>query len=150
MSGPAGRLLALDLGDVRIGTALSDPLGITAQPLGTIERVGPKKDLQRIDDLVREHGVKSVIVGYPLLMSGEEGERAAAARKFAEALRRRLGRVMVELWDERLTTVEAERTMISLGASRRRRRQRADTVAAVLILQSYLDSRSLEGGGKGS
>jgi putative Holliday junction resolvase len=149
VSAREGRLLALDLGDVRIGTALSDPLGITAQPLGTMERIGPRKDLQRIDELVREHEVKTVIVGYPLLMSGEEGESAVAAREFAEALRRRSGRVQVELWDERLTTVEAERTMISFGASRRQRRKIADTVAAVLILQSYLDSRSLDGGGAG-
>lgn len=150
MTSGKGRSLALDLGDVRIGTALSDPLGITAQPLGTIARVGPRKDLQRIDELIREHDVRTVIVGYPLLMSGEEGERAVAAREFAEQLRRRSGRLEVELWDERLTTVQAERTMISGGASRRQRRKRADTVAAVLILQSYLDSRSLQGGGSAS
>jgi putative Holliday junction resolvase len=144
-----GRVLALDLGDVRIGTALSDSLGITAQPLGTLERIGPRKDLKRIEGLVSEHEARIVIVGYPLLMSGEEGNSAAEAREFAEALRKRLRGVDVELWDERLTTVEAERTMITGGATRRQRRKRVDTVAAVLILQSYLDSKSLEGGGAG-
>jgi putative Holliday junction resolvase len=141
------RFLALDLGDVRIGVALSDPLALTAQPLETIRRVGPRKDLHRICELVRDKQAGCVIVGLPLLLSGEEGTKAVEAREFAEQLRRRLPGVQVELWDERLTTAEAERTMLTDNVSRKKRRERMDALAAVLILQSYLDSRGAGGGG---
>ena len=141
MTSGAGRVLALDLGEARIGLALSDPLGLTAQPLETLQRVGPRRDLQRIAERVREHGAATVVVGLPRLLSGEEGAAARAARAFAEAVGRRLEGVAVELWDERLTTTLAERTMISGGVRRARRRERVDRLAAVLILQSYLDAR---------
>jgi putative Holliday junction resolvase len=140
-----GRVLALDLGEVRIGLALSDSLGITAQPLGFLKRVGPKKDLAAIAELIDRHDVKTVVVGLPRLLSGEEGSKAAEAREVAERLARRLPRVAVELWDERLTTVEAERTLVAGNVRRRRRRERVDSLAAALILQGYLEARSLRG-----
>jgi putative Holliday junction resolvase len=140
------RLLALDLGSVRIGVALSDSLALTAQPLETVERIGPRKDLRRISEIVRTNDVGTVIVGLPLLMSGEEGEKAAEAREFAAALARRLPGVAIELWDERLTTVEAERTMLSGNVRREKRKKSVDALAAVLILQSYLDRPT--GGGE--
>lgn len=143
-------MLALDLGDVRIGLALSDPLGLTAQPLGTLRRVGPRRDLQAIADLVREHGVRTIVVGLPRLLSGEEGTRAVEAREVAERLRVRLKGVRVDLWDERLTTVEAERTLIAGNVRRRRRREAVDRLAAALILQGYLEARSAGGGEPGA
>jgi putative Holliday junction resolvase len=136
----AARFLGLDLGDVRIGVAISDSLAITAQPLETIQRIGPRKDLKLIGELVRSRGVGTIIVGLPLLLSGEEGTKAGEAREFADQLRRRCQGVQVKLWDERLTTVVAERTMLSGNVRRAKRKESVDALAAVLILQSYLDS----------
>lgn len=150
MSESSGRVLALDLGQVRIGLALSDPLGITAQPLGFLQRVGPRKDLAAIADLVREHDVETLVVGLPKLLSGAEGTGAAAAREVAERLRQRLSGVRVDLWDERLTTVEAERTLVAGKVRRRKRRECVDSLAAALILQGYLDSRASGGGERGA
>ena len=141
MSDADSRALGVDLGDVRIGLALSDSLGLIAQPLETMACVGPKKDVQRIVARAKELEVGVIVVGLPLLMSGEDGERSLRAREFVVQLERRLEGVRVELWDERLTTVQAERTMISDGVRRRRRRATVDTIAAALILQGYLDSR---------
>ena len=138
----SGRVLALDLGQARIGLALSDLLGMTANPLAPLSCVGPRKDVLSVVNLVREHEVVAVVVGLPLLLSGEEGDAARSAREFADRLRARVGSVVVEMWDERLTTVEAERTLIAAGMSRRKRRNVVDGVAAALILQSYLDSRT--------
>lgn len=135
------RALGIDLGDVHIGLSVSDPLGYIAQPLESIRRVGPHKDIRRIGQRVRELEAVVVVVGLPLLMSGEEGEQAGKAREFAEALERSLSGVRVELWDERLTTVEAERTMIRGGVRRKRRKTAVDPIAAALMLQSFLDAR---------
>jgi putative Holliday junction resolvase len=136
------RALGLDVGDARIGVAVSDPTGCIAQPIEVVQRVGPRKDLQRIARRARELGVAVVVVGLPLLPSGEEGEQAAKSREFAAGLARHLHGVRIETRDERLTTVEAERTMIAGGARRRRRKQAVDSVAAALILQGYLDTRA--------
>ena len=142
----AGRLLGVDLGRVRIGLALSDALGIMAHPLNSLVCSDAHKDVEKLTQLIGEHGVTRVIIGLPLLMSGEEGKGAAAARRFADRLRKRTraanNDVAVELWDERLTTVQAERALISANVKRRRRRQVVDGLAAVLILQNFLDSRS--------
>jgi putative Holliday junction resolvase len=135
-----GRILALDLGDARIGVALSDPLKLTAQPQDNLPRVGPRKDIERVRELVETHSVERVIVGNPLRLSGEAGTRSAQAAEFAERLRARLRDVPVELWDERLTTAEAERVMIAGNARRERRKRAVDGLAAVLILQSWLDA----------
>lgn len=138
-----GRVLALDLGEARIGIACSDPLGLTAQPLETLRRTGPKKDLDAIRRRVEELEVRKIVVGLPLLLSGEEGKQAVAAREFAGSLRRRLpSGIDVVFWDERLSTAEVERMMVSENVSRRRRRERVDALAATIILQGYLDARA--------
>jgi putative Holliday junction resolvase len=133
-----GRVLGLDLGDARIGVAISDDDRRLAVPIGTV-RTGAPADVKAIAALVREHDVTLVVVGLPLLLSGEAGERAHHAERFAEALRGFLG-VPVELHDERLSTVEADRALREAGASGRERRRAVDRSAATVILQSWLDS----------
>jgi putative Holliday junction resolvase len=128
------------LGEVRIGLALSDPLGITAQPLESLRPAGPRKAIDAIVRVAREHEVHTVLVGLPLLLSGEEGTQATHARAVAEQLGKRLSGVRVVLWDERLTTVQAERTLIEAGMRRKKRKRTVDSLAALLILQSYLDA----------
>jgi len=141
VTGGRGRVLAIDLGTVRIGLALSDPLGITAQPAGVLRRARGRGDASAIGDWARHHGVTRVVVGLPLLLSGEVGARARDAERFADELRVELPAVAVDLWDERLTTKEASRVMISANVRRRRRKEVVDSLAAVLILQGYLESR---------
>lgn len=134
------RVLGLDLGDKRIGVALSDPMGWTAQGLDVITGGGgTKNDVRRIKEIAEKHEVEKVVVGLPLNMDGSAGPRAEKARDFAERLARVLG-LPVELWDERLTTAEAERLLIEADMRRARRRQVIDKMAAVLILQNYLDA----------
>lgn len=134
----SGRVLGLDLGDVRIGVAISDERRRLAVPLGTV-RAGAPQDLRAIAELVREHDVSLVVVGHPLSLSGERGEAARRAEAFAEALRAALP-VPVELQDERLSTVEADRALREAGATGRRRRRAVDRSAATVILQAYLDA----------
>lgn len=138
----AGRCLGVDLGRVRVGLALSDPLGLTAQPLQVVEHVGPRRGVERVAQAVEEHGVTTVIVGLPLLLSGADGERAKEARTFVERLVRRLPGIRVELWDERFTTAQAQRTMIDASVRRSTRKETIDAVAAALILQSWLDAQA--------
>jgi putative Holliday junction resolvase len=133
-----GRVLGLDLGDARIGVAISDDERRIAVPLGTI-RTGAPADVKAVAALVGEHDVTLVVVGHPLLLSGEAGERAHHAERFAEAMRGFLG-VPVLLHDERLSTVEADRALRATGASGRERRRSVDRSAATVILQSWLDS----------
>jgi len=140
VSGATARVLALDLGGVRIGLALSDELGITAQPAGILEATGARADVEAIAKIVRERGVSRVVVGHPLLLSGQEGDQARKAREIADKLAASLD-VPVELWDERLTTAQAERALVSDGVRRARRRAVVDCLAAVLILQSWLDAK---------
>lgn len=144
------RVLALDVGDARVGVAVSDPLGITAQPSGFFPRVGARADLARVRDLVARHGAVRVVVGHPLLLSGEAGARARDAETFAEKLRDGLGGIGVDLWDERLTTAQAEREMIEGGVRRKRRKEAVDAVAAALILQSWLDAHRGSANGIGA
>jgi putative Holliday junction resolvase len=139
IEGP-GRVLALDLGTVRVGLALSDPLRITGQPLGRLARRALRRDLQALTDLVRENDVAVVVVGHPLLMSGVAGERALDAEAFAERLRAAVSCPVV-LWDERLTTVQAERALLEGNVSRRNRKTVVDAAAAALLLQSWLDAQ---------
>jgi putative Holliday junction resolvase len=133
-----GRVLCLDLGDVRIGVAISDPERRLAVPLGTVH-TGAPADLKVVASLVREHDVTLVVLGHPLLLSGQAGERARHAEAFADALRSVL-EVPVALQDERLSTVEADRALRDAGASARRRRAAVDRSAATVILQAYLDA----------
>lgn len=135
---PQGRLLGLDYGSRRIGMAVSDPLGITAQPLPPIVRQGDEKDIGAIAAALREHEAAGVVVGLPLHLDGGEGSQARKAIRFAEKIRERLG-VPVEMWDERMTTAQAERHLIESGLSRGRRKDVRDSLAAVFILQSNLD-----------
>jgi putative Holliday junction resolvase len=134
---PDGRVLALDLGDVRIGVAISDPRRRLAVPLGVV-RTGAPADLKAIRSIVADNEVSLVVIGDPLLLSGERGDRSRKAEEFATALRAVLD-VPVELHDERLSTVEAERELRSAGASGREARRSVDQAAATVILQSWLD-----------
>ena len=136
-----GRILGLDFGSHRIGAAVSDPLGITAQPLSAIPRRGDRRDIEAIGAIVRECGVDSVLVGLPLHLSGEEGTQAKKARLFAEKVREHLG-IPVETWDERMTTAQAERHLIASGVRREKRKEIRDSLAAVFLLQSALDLRN--------
>ena len=137
----AGRVLAVDLGTVRVGLALSDPLRITGQPMGRLPRRALRDDLGALIDVVRANDVAVVVVGHPLLMSGTVGERALDAQAFAERLRASIACPVV-LWDERLTTVQAERALLEGNVSRRNRRKVVDAAAAALLLQSWLDAQS--------
>lgn len=136
------RILALDVGEKRIGLAVSDPLGITAQGLEVLIRKDPQTDLARLLEVAREWHVQEIVVGVPRHMDGREGKQAPAIMALAQALGDALG-ARVTPWDERLTTVEAERVLLQADMSRRRRRRVVDQVAAVLILQSYLEYRNL-------
>jgi putative Holliday junction resolvase len=140
LTGEGTRVLGLDLGTVRVGLAISDPLGLSAQPAGVLRRRGARLDLAAVADLVASRHVTRVVVGHPLRLSGEAGPAAAAAERFAAALRTALPDVDVVLWDERLTTAEARRILIAADVRRRRRREVIDSMAAVLLLQSWLDS----------
>jgi len=137
MTGP-GRVLGLDLGDARIGVAISDDDRRLAVPLGTV-RTGPPGDVRAISELVAEHEVTLVVVGHPLLLSGDAAERAHHAERFAEVLRDLLG-IPVTLQDERLSTSEAERELRAAGASARDLRRVVDRSAATVILQAWLDA----------
>ena len=132
-------MLAVDLGTVRVGLALSDPLGITGQPLGFLPRRGLRRSLDALLEVVRANDVATVVVGHPLLMSGIAGEKAEDAQAFAERLRAE-GVCSVVLWDERLTTVQAQRSLIEGNVSRRNRRKVVDSAAAAIMLQSWLDA----------
>ena len=134
------RIMALDVGESTVGIAVSDPLGLTAQPVATLRRTTLAKDLAAIHAMVRSHEVTSIVVGLPLRMSGEAGPAAVAAIAFAKRIGEAV-KLPVTTWDERLTTVQAERCLLEADLSRRHRRRVIDTVAAALILQSFLDSR---------
>ena len=138
-SQPAGRILALDLGKRRIGLALSDELRVTAQGLATLERINIREDLAALAALASERGVSEFLVGLPLHMSGDEGRQSGFARDFGRRLGERTG-VPVTFWDERLTTVEAQRVLRSSGISIEKRARAVDRLAAVILLESYLDS----------
>lgn len=135
------RIVGFDVGDRRIGLAISDPLGYTAQPLFTLHRTGRRADLKSVGRVLRKHGVTEAVVGNPLYMSGDQSPQAAKAQAFAEDLRAEFG-ITVHLWDERLTTTEAHRHLDEVGhAGGRERKGIIDQVAAVLILQAFLEGR---------
>ncbi|WP_172249518.1 Holliday junction resolvase RuvX [Saccharibacillus deserti] len=135
------KLLGLDYGDRRIGVAVSDMFGWTAQGIEVVQRREDGSHLQRIAELARLHEVGEVVVGLPKNMNGTIGPRGELCIEFAESLRELLG-LPVHLWDERLTTVSAERTLLEADVSRKKRKQVVDKIAAGLILQNYLDSKS--------
>jgi putative Holliday junction resolvase len=135
-----GRILALDVGKKRIGLAISDALGISAQGLPTFQRIRIRDDLQKLADLAREREVALLLVGEPLHMSGDESRQSSYTREFAERLREVTG-LPVVYWDERLTSVEAERVLRQARATIEQRKKAIDRLAAMLLLESYLDSR---------
>jgi len=136
----AGRVMALDVGKARIGVALSDPLGYTAQPLLTIWRKGRGEDLRSLMRLIRKHEVAEIVVGNPLHMSGDVSPWAAKVQEFAEEIGARSG-LPVHLWDERLSTVAAHEILDEAGHDRRDRKRMIDQVAAVVILRDWMEAR---------
>lgn len=134
------RIAALDVGDARIGVAVSDELGITAQGIGVVQRVGGKRDLEALAQMLGPYTPERVVVGLPLNMNGTEGPQAARVRAFADKVGAHLG-LPIEFWDERLTTVAAERILLEADVSRRRRKDVIDKVAAALILEGFLARR---------
>ena len=139
--------MGLDYGSKTVGVAISDPLGITAQGIETIERKEEnklRKTLARIEELAKEYEVGTIVLGLPKNMNNTLGERAEKTLEFKEMLERRTG-LSVVLWDERLTTVEAERTLIESKVRREERKKYVDKIAAVFILQGYLDSLDMRG-----
>lgn len=136
------RIMGLDYGSKTVGVAMSDPLGITAQAVETIWRKDEnklRKTCARIEELISEYEVERIVLGLPKHMNNDLGERAQKALAFGEMVKRRTG-LEVVVWDERLTTVEAERTLIENNVRRENRKQYIDKIAAVFILQGYLDS----------
>ena len=142
-TGVAERVLAIDFGMKRMGLAVSDALGLTAQGLPTLERTRRQDDLSHIQQLVEEYSIERVLLGNPLSQSGKETTMSRHVAAFAEELRQRLS-CPVELWDERLTSAEAHRLLRSSGVSMEKRRRAVDRVAATLLLQSYLDRQAYE------
>ena len=137
--------IALDVGDKTIGVAAADELGITAQGVGTVWRKGEKHDFPALQQMIRDREVTRFIVGWPLNMDGTEGPRAEKTRRFARRLKEVLGRPVL-LWDERLSTFEAEQALIESGVRRERRKEVIDMIAAQVILRSYLDAGAPETG----
>jgi len=133
------RILGLDVGTKRIGIAISDELGWTAQGIMTLHRSNGQSDLGEIREIAREYGVEKIVVGLPRNMNGSLGPQAEMTLGFVQELREILG-VPVITWDERLSTVEASKMLIRADLSRKKRKQKVDMTAAILILQSYLDS----------
>jgi putative Holliday junction resolvase len=133
------RILALDLGKRRIGLAISDPLRITAQGLPNLVRTRIRDDLDALERLVKERDVGMILMGNPINMKGTEGRQSGWVREFAAAMEKRTG-LPVQLWDERLTSVEAGRVLRSSGISIEKRAAAVDRLSAVILLQSYLDS----------
>lgn len=144
---PMARALALDIGERRIGVAVSDEMGILAQPLMVLQREGVVKDVARIAQLVCEQGVETVVVGLPVTLRGERTQAAEKVQVFISHLRDAID-IPVVLVDERLSTVEANRRMVEADVRRGERRQHVDAVAAALILQRYLSQQRLQADGE--
>ena len=137
------RIMGLDFGSKTVGVAVSDELYLTAQGVEIIRREKPGKlrqTLARIEELIEEYNVESIVLGFPKNMNGTEGERCEKTLAFKEMLDKRT-KLCVELWDERLTTVMADKTMMEVGIRRENRKKYVDEIAAVFILQGYLDAR---------
>ena len=138
------RIMGLDYGSKTIGVAVSDPLGLTAQGVEIIRREEEnklRKSLRRVEELVKEYEVEEIVLGFPNNMNNTIGERAEKSLQLKETLERRLG-LPVVMWDERLTTVEANRTLMETGVRRENRGKYVDMIAAVFILQGYLDAKA--------
>lgn len=137
------RILGLDIGEKRIGIAVSDGLNITAQGIGVIERKNLKEDFKKINEVVTEYAVIKIIMGLPLNMNGSEGKSAKLAMDFASNLKEKIP-IDIEMIDERLTTKQGERILLEADISRKKRKKNIDKIAAQLILQNYLDLQKRE------
>ena len=135
------RAMSLDVGTKTIGIATSDLLWMIANGIETIRRTSVERDFTRIGELIKEHEVSTLVVGYPKNMNGSIGERAQICEAFAEELRTRFPQAKVVLWDERLSTVAAEKVLVDADMRRNKRKKIIDMMAAVVILQNYLDSK---------
>ncbi|MBQ1182361.1 MAG: Holliday junction resolvase RuvX [Phascolarctobacterium sp.] len=135
------RAMSLDVGTKTIGIATSDLLWMIANGVETIRRTSVERDFARIGELIKEHEVSTLVVGYPKNMNGSIGERAQICEAFAEELRTRFPQAKVVLWDERLSTVAAEKVLVDADMRRNKRKKIIDMMAAVVILQNYLDSK---------
>ena len=133
-----GRIMGLDIGDKTIGVAVSDLMGLTAQGVTTIKRVGKKKDIEAIKQIIAEKQVNKIVSGLPKNMNGTVGPQGEKVQKFCELLKEETN-LPIEFWDERLSTVAAERSLIEGNVRRENRKKVIDMLAAVIILQSYLD-----------
>jgi len=134
------RFLGLDIGSKRIGLALSDELGITAQGLATLNRTTPGNDIRKLLEIVRQHKVEKIVIGLPKNMNGTLGKSAEQVLTFIQEMKVKTA-IPVDVWDERLSTIAVTRTLISANVSRRRRKEVVDKLAAVYILQGFLDSQ---------
>lgn len=132
------RMMGLDVGDATIGVAVSDLLGITAQGLETIRRIDEDSDFKRLSDIIKEKNVTTVVVGLPKNMNNTIGPRAEASIAFSERMKEKFPEIKVVLWDERLTTAAARRTLIEGDVRREKRKKSIDMLAAVLILEGYM------------
>jgi putative Holliday junction resolvase len=135
------RVLGLDVGSKTIGLAVSDPLGITAQGLETIRRKNKRLDFEALRKIIQHYAISEIVVGYPLRLSGAEGTQSGKMQLFAEELRKRFS-LPVHLWDERLTSTQANRLLREMELSIKKRAGAVDRMAAVLILQSWMEARS--------
>lgn len=137
-----GRIMGLDVGDKTIGVAVSDLMGITAQGVKTVRRVGKKKDIEELKAIIKERQVTKIVSGLPKNMNGTLGPQGEKVIKFCELLERET-EIKIEYWDERLSTVAAERSLIEADVRREKRKKVIDMLAAVIILQGYLDSKRI-------
>lgn len=137
------RIMGLDYGDATIGVAVSDELGLIAHGITTIRRKNKEEDLTSLKNIINEKNINKIVLGFPKNMNNSIGPRGEKSIAFAELLRNRLNGIEVVLWDERLTTCAAERTLLEADVSRKKRKKVIDKLAAVLILQGYLDMQNM-------
>ncbi len=133
------RILGIDYGDARVGVSMTDPLGITAQGIETIHHKGNDKIvLKRLEELINQYEIKTIVIGMPINMNGTKTERAEVTEKFIHKLKCKFGKINIERIDERLTTVEAHKTMNYLNVNKFKKRGIVDTISAVYILETYI------------
>ena len=136
------RILGIDYGDARVGIAITDPLGITAQGLETINRNGSDKIvLKRLEELIEQYNVTTIVIGMPINMNGTKTERAEVTEKFIHKMKCKFGKIPIETIDERLTTVEAHKTMNYLNVNKHKKRSIVDTISAIYILETYINKK---------
>ena len=138
------RIMGLDVGDATIGVAVCDALEITAQGITTIRRTSFEKDMEQLLQMIKDRNVEKIIIGLPKNMNNSIGPRGEKTIEFSRKLKERIGEIEIDMWDERLSTCAAERTLIQADVSRKKRKQVIDKIAAVIILQGYLDNKSFK------